>query len=497
MFGWTTGIAWRLVVAGALLIGLAPAPAAAREATVREPLVRKSAPAAHLDLSALRAGGADAGTAVNRLRALGDVSPAAAARALRAVDYPPRDIERALTAVYRVPARASAGMVRDALRDRLVVERNAALDRAAPVSICVRPDGSLFECARGSGPAGPKPRVAGAAVSGGSRAQPAPAPVSPGLADWMSPQAVDHDWRNSYMLALLSYFIYSDALGDPASSATAFRGLMQDWGMEDVAFTEIPSRHLRAAVVSGPGLVVVVFRGSEMQSTSHCVLRMVFPSLCPDLPANWVTNLSFAPLRQRPEWGGNLHLRTHPGFDSAVEALYADVLADVQDALGAGRRLFVTGHSLGGALATLFAYRAQMHADLDVRGVYTYGAPRLVNVPFAAHYAGVLGARTHRWQNRADPAPAVPPGQPIGDDPIPPLPALVARETYRHLGRLHYLPASGPADLDMTAEPVQLAGSFSQAMAGDHMMAKSTDSYVERLFARLPQPLRDELPPPP
>jgi len=29
MFGWTTGIAWRLVVAGALLIGLAPAPAAA------------------------------------------------------------------------------------------------------------------------------------------------------------------------------------------------------------------------------------------------------------------------------------------------------------------------------------------------------------------------------------------------------------------------------------------------------------------------------------
>ena len=118
-------------------------------------------------------------------------------------------------------------------------------------------------------------------------------------------------------------------------------------------------------------------------------------------------------------------------------------------------------------------------------------------MPFAAHYAGVLGARTHRWQNRADPAPAVPPGQPIGDDPIPPLPALVARETYRHLGRLHYLPASGPADLDMTAEPVQLAGSFSQAMAGDHMMAKSTDSYVERLFARLPQPLRDELPPPP
>lgn len=45
------------------------------------------------------------------------------------------------------------------------------------------------------------------------------------------------------------------------------------------------------------------------------------------------------------------------------------------------RPFFVTGHSLGGALATLASYRL-MKMGVNVRGLYTYGSPRVGNQAF-------------------------------------------------------------------------------------------------------------------
>jgi hypothetical protein len=53
--------------------------------------------------------------------------------------------------------------------------------------------------------------------------------------------------------------------------------------------------------------------------------------------------------------------------------------------------LYVTGHSLGAALASLFYYRLRKGHDLDdvcdVRDTYTYGCPGLGDTDFAMGYA--------------------------------------------------------------------------------------------------------------
>jgi hypothetical protein len=451
-----------------------------------------------VELPVLRAAGLSAREAAGVLRRAGTMNARAAARALHAARYQPRAIEQAVAEHYRLSRGQAVRIVQATLRERPSVMADPDPVRGREVTICVRPDGALVECAAGSSPTGG--RLAGGpyqSVTAPASSAPEGPATATGLSDWMVPDATGQHWHNSYMLALVAYYIYSDALGSPATSQAEFRALMQSWGMEDVQFAEAANVHLRGAVAWGPDLVVVVFRGSELQTTAHCVLEMLFPGICAGLPANWVTNLSFAPMRQRPEWGPTLHLRTHPGFDAAVAELFPDLIDRVKAELTPSRRLFVTGHSLGGAMATLFAFRAQALEQVPVQGVYTYGAPRLMNVPFAAHYQSQLGPRTHRWQNRSDPAPALPPGQPIGENPFPPLPALVARETYRHAGRLHYMPHGSSTDVDRSTEPVDLPGSIEQAMVGDHMMARTASSYVNRIHDRLSSSSRSTLPPPP
>lgn len=43
---------------------------------------------------------------------------------------------------------------------------------------------------------------------------------------------------------------------------------------------------------------------------------------------------------------------------------------------GKGRKLYIAGHSLGGALATVAAARLAYEDDMDIAGVYTIGSPR-------------------------------------------------------------------------------------------------------------------------
>ena len=59
--------------------------------------------------------------------------------------------------------------------------------------------------------------------------------------------------------------------------------------------------------------------------------------------------------------------------------------------------LYVAGHSLGGALASLFYYRLRKGHDLDdvcdVRDTYVYGCPGLGDTDFAVGYARYLNMK--------------------------------------------------------------------------------------------------------
>ncbi|HEX7669499.1 MAG TPA: lipase family protein, partial [Polyangiaceae bacterium] len=79
--------------------------------------------------------------------------------------------------------------------------------------------------------------------------------------------------------------------------------------------------------------------------------------------------------------------------------------------------LYITGHSLGGAMATLAAYKiatdpAYAALNEKLRGVYTYGSPMVGNLAFAAMWKqrGILEGRLFGHVYANDVVPHLPPG---------------------------------------------------------------------------------------
>lgn len=113
--------------------------------------------------------------------------------------------------------------------------------------------------------------------------------------------------------------------------------------------------------------------------------------------SNFMTGVN---VRLMPAYGGNVH----QGFARAW-ATMRDAISTLLDRWQTDHRLlWLTGHSMGGALATLAAadFKGQ---GRPVREVVTFGAPRVGDAAFARGYQ----VPTIRFVNHHDPVPWVPP----------------------------------------------------------------------------------------
>ena len=85
----------------------------------------------------------------------------------------------------------------------------------------------------------------------------------------------------------------------------------------------------------------------------------------------------------------------HAGFQGEINKVWDDLnftVADIQD-----RNIYITGHSLGGAMATLAAKRISEEYD-NVHCLYTYGSPRVAN----RQWCKSLEVSHYRFQNNND-----------------------------------------------------------------------------------------------
>ena len=117
-------------------------------------------------------------------------------------------------------------------------------------------------------------------------------------------------------------------------------------------------------------------------------------------PGQWLRDARFYPVKH--PWG-----RVHEGFQDGV----ADVEPDLQSIDGAAKQaryLWITGHSLGGALALIAAARWKMAGIRS--SIYTYGQPMVGLDGFADRFAIELPGRLVRFVNQSDIVPRVPPG---------------------------------------------------------------------------------------
>lgn len=100
--------------------------------------------------------------------------------------------------------------------------------------------------------------------------------------------------------------------------------------------------------------------------------------------------------------------RFHRGFLEALAEIWEPLIAAVQQALDRrDRPLWVTGHSLGGGIALLAAWRFQRHF-IPIHEVVTFGAPMIGNAPAAQAFEREFPNRIFRYVDIEDPVPLLP-----------------------------------------------------------------------------------------
>jgi predicted lipase len=100
--------------------------------------------------------------------------------------------------------------------------------------------------------------------------------------------------------------------------------------------------------------------------------------------------------------------RFHKGFIVALGSVWDPLLAAVEAELKRSERpLWITGHSLGGALALLAAWLFQ-RKFLSVHQVYTYGAPMIGNAAASQAFDKEFEGKIFRYVNPTDPVPKLP-----------------------------------------------------------------------------------------
>jgi len=133
--------------------------------------------------------------------------------------------------------------------------------------------------------------------------------------------------------------------------------------------------------------IVIAFRGTENSSD---VMR--------DLD---ITQVEFP--------YGNTGGKTHRGFTKMyVDTIRTPLLKTLRKASPAGKPLWIAGHSLGGAVATLSALDLSLNSSFKQPLVYTFGSPKPGDAAFAAAFDRRI-AHSVRIVNTNDLVPQLPP----------------------------------------------------------------------------------------
>lgn len=195
---------------------------------------------------------------------------------------------------------------------------------------------------------------------------------------------------NSYLLSYFSDRIYSDDFYYSDEWVDEFIADAEEMGGFNVQFKSHPVSGAEVATIETLTSLIVVFRGSSYNGTTATnILTDWFHDFDDDARLRWI---------------GKNQVYVHEGFWNSAESVFDFVKPIVQDAQARGKDIWLTGHSLGGATAMLTAARLHYGLDIEVRGVETFGAPRVGGEGFvklmqnADNDVGVdLASRTLRW----------------------------------------------------------------------------------------------------
>jgi triacylglycerol lipase len=214
------------------------------------------------------------------------------------------------------------------------------------------------------------------------------------------PDAAGFSLPNALWLMELSRLVYRRDPGEPDPHPSARSKFLGPQRLEEFAFfdekdTTADTQAILVQSTNGPKWAALVFRGTEQKPAD------VISDLMLSIPL-----LGSGPI-------------VHRGFRHALDIVWGKIETALKDV---HVPLFMTGHSLGAALATLAAARHKP------RAVYTFGSPLVGNKAFIETLNGVP---IHRVVNDIDGVTFVPPPllgyvhvgevRHLSEDPEPPL----------------------------------------------------------------------------
>ena len=173
-----------------------------------------------------------------------------------------------------------------------------------------------------------------------------------------------------------------------------------------------------------------------------------------DTLMDWVINFRAVPAT----WRGKG--KVHKGWSEALEKIWDPIVDSLKVNVPADCPLFIAGHSLGAALATLAA------SLTPARALYTYGSPMIGDDEFGATLSAVP---VHRVVNNRDVVTTV-----------PPLP-------FHHLGELHYITHDGGMLVNPDDDTVAR-----DRLKRDRVSFFSRDWH--KIFTDAPEPVADHAP---
>jgi len=174
------------------------------------------------------------------------------------------------------------------------------------------------------------------------------------------PDATEFNLGNAFWLSEISRLIYRRDINEAGEcpAGPSRRKILAGVGMREALFLsrqETQCALLRSGLPHWPPFAVLVFRGTTGWR-------------------NWFLDLDVRPERVAPR------TVVHRGFMEAINQIWQDLEPHLKKLV---EPLFITGHSMGGALAQLAAWHHRPE------GVYTFGAPRVGDAGFAAGMAAI------------------------------------------------------------------------------------------------------------
>lgn len=252
---------------------------------------------------------------------------------------------------------------------------------------------------------------------------------------------------NAWWLAELTGLVYDNKVAVERRCVEAGMPQVEECDTKDKADTQ-------CFVAYNDDFAIVAFRGTE--SDQRVDDEFTFEHIFNDWQTDFKANQTAL---------GEGRGQAHTGFKTALDAVWPDLRAHLTR-LNDGRRTFwITGHSLGGALATLAFARTAELERFTAHGLYTFGSPLVGDAGFKSYFEDLLrkyDIEYYRFVNNQDIVPLVPPEKYVSLKPS------LAFFHYGHVGTLKYIDRDGliSGGLPALARLFNFLGSLARSAAG-------------------------------